>query len=226
MCSCSVTSTCRWCTIIGYTSEVSRSSGSLRPVDSPEVMDRSPRTTRHAYRRRRPLHVMEPPVENIPVLTIQDPLAAAGAVVLDCRPPLLPVSMDISWVDMSAGRHPAVSAGMDVLLHEREPLSSGEDLLGLICPELGVAPLVDPGTDLEDERPTPVGSPSPGIDESVPLSATSGVDLDLLDHSVLTLLASWASRVTVRWGQRPKQAHRVNSNVLASRASMIQNRML
>ena len=49
----------------------------------------------------------------------------------------------------------------------------------MICPELGVAPLVDPGTDLEDERPTPVGSPSPGIDESVPLSATSGVDLEL-----------------------------------------------
>ena len=69
--------------------------------------------------------VMEPPVENIPVLTIQDPLAAAGAVVLDCQPPLLPVSMDISGVDLSVGRLPAVSAGMDVLLHEREPLSSG-----------------------------------------------------------------------------------------------------
>ena len=52
-------------------------------------------------------------------------------------------------------------------------------MIGLICPELGVAPLVDPGTDLEDERPTPVGSPSPGVDKSVPLSATSGVDLEL-----------------------------------------------
>ena len=38
-------------------------------------------------------------MENIPVLTIQDHLAAAGAVVLDCRPPLLLVSMDISGVD-------------------------------------------------------------------------------------------------------------------------------
>ena len=35
-------------------------------------------------------------MQNITVLTVQDPLAAAGAVVLDCRPPLLPVSMDIS----------------------------------------------------------------------------------------------------------------------------------
>ena len=50
----------------------------------------------------------------------------------------------------------------------------------MICPELGVSPLVDPGTDLEDERPTPVGSRSPGIDKSVPLSETSGVDLELV----------------------------------------------
>ena len=70
------------------------------------------------------MRVMEPAIENIPVLTIQDPLAMAGVVVLDCRPPLLPVSMAISGVDLSAGRFPAVSAGVDVLPHEREPLIS------------------------------------------------------------------------------------------------------
>ena len=164
----------------GVVSPDSSSSGSLRPGESPEVVDKSPRTTRRAYRRRRPVRVMDPPVENIPVLTIQDPLAVAGAVVLDCRPPLLPVSMDISGVDLSAGRLPAVSAGVDVLPHEHEPLfSGGGDLVGLICPELGVAPLVDPGTDLEDELPTPVSSPSPDVDKSVPLSTSSGVDLEL-----------------------------------------------
>ena len=36
----------------------------------------------------------------------------------------------------------------------------GGDLLGSICPELGVAPLVDPGTDCEDELPTPAGPPA------------------------------------------------------------------
>ena len=45
---------------------------------------------------------MESPVRNVPLLTVQDPLAEAGTVVLDCRPPLLPVSMDISGVDLSA----------------------------------------------------------------------------------------------------------------------------
>ena len=108
------------------------------------------------------MRVMEPSAENIPVLTIQDPSVAVGAVVLDCRPQLLPMSMDISGVDLSAGRLPAVSAGVDVLPNEREPSFSGGgggDLIGLICPELGFAPLVDPGTDLEDELPTPAGSP-------------------------------------------------------------------
>ena len=76
--------------------------------------------------------VEEPAVVSVPVFTIQDPLAAAGAVVLDCRPPLLPVSMDISGVDLSAGRLPATSAGMDGLLPRREPLSKWGDLLGLI----------------------------------------------------------------------------------------------
>ena len=140
------------------------------------------------------MRVMEPPVVNILVLMIQDPLAVVEAVVLDCRPPLLPVLMDISGVDLSAGRLPAVSAGMDVLLHGREPLSGGGDLLGLICPELGVAPLVDPGTDLEDERPTPVGSPSSAVDESVPLSTTLGVDPEvahaLLDVGVLPAMVT------------------------------------
>ena len=96
----------------------------VQPTDGVVSPDRSCSGSFRAYRWRRPVHVMEPPIVNIPVLTIQDPLAAAGVVVLDCRPPLLPVSMDISGVDLSAGRLPAVSAGMDVLLHKRELLSS------------------------------------------------------------------------------------------------------
>ena len=54
----------------------------------------------------------------------------------------------------------------------------------MICPELGVAPLVDPVTDLEDERPTPVGSLSSAVDECMPLSPTSGVDLEVV-HALL-----------------------------------------
>ena len=172
----------------------SSGSGSLRSGDSPEVVLGPTRTTRRTHRRRRPVRVEEPAVVSVPVLTIQDPLAAVGAVVLDCRPPLLPVSMDIRGVDLSAGRLPAMSAGMDVLLPGREPLSNGGDLLGLICPELGVAPLVDTGTDLEDERPTPVGPPLSAVDECMPLSPTSGVDVEvaraLLEVGVLPAMVT------------------------------------
>ena len=58
-------------------------------------------------------------------------------------------------------------------------VGGGGDLLSLICPELGVSPLVDPGTDVEDERPTPVGSPLLAVDGVVPLSAPSDVDVEL-----------------------------------------------
>ena len=110
---------------VGVVSPDFSSSGSLCPAGSPEVMYSSPRTTRRAFRRRRPVRVMEPPVENILFLMIQDPLAVAVTVVLDCRPPLLPVSMDISGVDLSAIRVPAVLADVDVLPLEREPLLCG-----------------------------------------------------------------------------------------------------
>ena len=85
-------------------------------------------------------------------------MAIAVAVVIDCLPPLLPVSMNISGVDLSEGGLPAIVSG------------------GV---ELGVAPLVDPGTDLGDELLTAVGSPSLAVDKSVPLSMSLGVDLEL-----------------------------------------------
>ena len=40
----------------------------------------------------------------MPRLTEQDPRMAAGAVVFDCRPALLPVSMEVSGIDMLAFR--------------------------------------------------------------------------------------------------------------------------
>ena len=161
---------------VGVVSPDSSSSDSLYPAGSPEVMYRSPRTTRCAFRRRRPVRDMEPPVENIPVLMIQDPLAAAGAVVLDCRPPLLPVSMDISGVDLSPIRGPAVLADVDVL-----PAPSGVDMeLAHVFLEVGVLPaMVTPVGEPEGESAmTPATYPVPPIPElsvvvSDPLEAAS-----------------------------------------------------
>ena len=49
----------------------------------------------------------------------------------------------------------------------------------MICPELGVTPLVDPGTDVEDERPMPAASPVPVVHGVVPLSTQADVDVEL-----------------------------------------------
>ena len=55
----------------------------------------------------------------------------------------------------------------------------GGDLLSLICPELGVAPLVDPGMDLEDELPTPAASPVTVDHGAAPRSTQVELDVDL-----------------------------------------------
>ena len=52
-------------------------------------------------------------------------------------------------------------------------------MLSLICPELGVTPLVDPGTDLEDGLPTTAASPVTADHGAAPLSAQADVDVEL-----------------------------------------------
>ena len=57
-----------------------------------------------------------------------------------------------------------------------------------------MTPLVDPSTDLEDERPTPVGSPVAAIDEGMLLSPTLDADVEvaraLLEMGVLPAMVT------------------------------------
>ena len=87
---------------------------------------------------------------------------AAGAVVFDCRPALLPVSLDVSGIDMLAVRSSIPPAKTDVVPPEHEqPFGGGGGrfawlyLSGVEC----WTPLLDSGTDLEDELPSPDASP-------------------------------------------------------------------
>ena len=70
-------------------------------VESPDVVCASPRLSRRAIGRRRPIRVMESPVRITPRLTVQDQLTVVGAVVLNCHPPLLPGAMNVSGVDLA-----------------------------------------------------------------------------------------------------------------------------
>ena len=181
-------------------SPVSTGPGSVRQVSSAELVWESPRRTRRAKRRMRPVRVMERSVGDLPVLTIQNPSDVQGAVVYDCRPPLLPVSLQLSDIGPLSGLPTVVSASVAVPPWEDGLTISGVGSDGLVVLELGVAPLEGSGTDLEDELPTPDGSPptdtvKPGeviLPEVGP--APRDVDLDvarvLLEVAVLPVMVT------------------------------------
>ena len=70
------------------------------------------------------------------------------------------MSLQLSYIGPLSGQPTVVSASVAVPPWEDGLPISGVSSDGLVIPELGVAPLVDSGTDLEDELPTPDGSPS------------------------------------------------------------------
>ena len=128
-------------------SPVSTGPGSLRQASSADLVRESPRRTRRAKRRMRPVRVMEGSVGDLPILTIQDPSDVQGAMVYDCRPPL-----QLSDIGPLSGQPTVVSGSLAVPPWEDGLRISGVGVL--VVPELGVAPLVDSGMDLEDELPT------------------------------------------------------------------------
>ena len=69
--------------------------------ESPEAVDGYHRPSRRTFARRRIPRVRETPTQIAPRLTELDPLAAAGAMVFDCRPQVLPGAMDVSGTELS-----------------------------------------------------------------------------------------------------------------------------
>ena len=113
----------------------------------------SPKRTRRAKRWIRPVRVMGGSVGDHLILTIQDPSDMQGARVYDCRPPLLPASLQLSDIGPLPARPTVVSASLAVPPWEDGLAISGVGPDVVAFPELGVAPLVDSGKDLEDELP-------------------------------------------------------------------------
>ena len=69
--------------------------------DSPEAVGGYHRLSRCTFARRRIPPFRETPTRFAPCLTELDPLAAAGAMVFDCRPQVLPGAMDVSGIELS-----------------------------------------------------------------------------------------------------------------------------
>ena len=95
-------------------------------------------------------------------MMIQDSSDVQGAIVYDCRPLFLPVSLQLKNIGALPLRPTVVSASLAAPPGEDGMAISGVGPEGIVLPELGVAPLVDSGTDLEDELSTPDDSPSTG----------------------------------------------------------------
>ena len=126
-------------------------------------------------RRRSQGRIQNTATQVAPRLTEQDLRLAAGAMVFDCRPAVLPVSVDVSGIDMRTV-HPAKPPAEPVVAPaEREQQFGGPILFDHIDPELEVIPLLDSGTDCQDELSSPDGSPMV-ISPIVGLSPSQGED--------------------------------------------------
>ena len=73
----------------------------LAMEESPEAVGGYHRPSIRTFARRRIPRVRETPTRIAPRLTELDPLAAAGAMVFDCRPQVLPGAMDVSGTELS-----------------------------------------------------------------------------------------------------------------------------
>ena len=102
---------------------VAQSRGEMRsPVSSGPVLTRhagsaeleleSLRRTRCAKCRMQPIQVLRESVGVLPTLTIQDPSNLQGAIVYDCQPTFLPVSLQFEDIGPLPLRQTVVSASL------------------------------------------------------------------------------------------------------------------
>ena len=133
-------------------SPVPPSSVSARHARSSEVEPESPRKTRRARRRMRPTRVRDEPVCVVsPTMAEQDIPDLTGAIVYDCRPLLLPVSLQLKDIGLLPRTRPVASARLAAPPPEDTMAIGGASPERVAIPELGVTSPDDSGTDLEDE---------------------------------------------------------------------------
>ena len=129
-------------------SPVPTSSVSARHARSSEVEPESPRKTRCARRRMRPTRVRDEPVGvESPTMAVQAIPDLAGAIIYDCRPPLLPVSLRLKDIGLLPRARPVASTSLAAPPPEDTMVIGGASPEGVAIPELGVAPPGDSGTD-------------------------------------------------------------------------------
>ena len=143
---------------------------------------------------------MSEAVDDGPLLTVQNPADVVGETVIDCRPSVLPVSIPLSALSPRTVDNAREIRGFN------PPQETGQSIIDMDTNEITINRIVgfqwdEPGTDVEDELPTPTSSPVQNVAPVIPPTETAdlldrgdGFDLDLvkvlLEISVMPALIS------------------------------------
>ena len=156
-------------------SPVPASWGSTRNVHPCDVETGPPRKTRCIHGRKRKTRVRDVPV-CVPssVTSVQDVQELAGAVVYDCRPPVLPVPIQLRGLRRPSVVRPAASSSLAAPPAEEALGSRGSVPERAATPGFAAVSSDDPGTDLEDDllhvSPLPtIILPLPDSDTALPV---------------------------------------------------------
>ena len=141
---------------------------------------------------------MSEAVDDGPLLTVQNPADMVGETVIDCRPSVLPVSIPLSVLSPRTVDNAKEISGFN------PPQETGQSIIDMDTNEITINRIVgfqwdEPGTDVEDELPTPTSSLVQNVTPVIPPMETAdlldrgdGFDLDLakvlLDISVMPAL--------------------------------------
>ena len=111
-------------------------------------------------------------VDDEPFLIMQNPADVVGETVIDCRPSVLPVSIPLS------GLSPATISEARECVSYRPSEETGKSIMDMDTNEITINRIVgfewdEAGTDLEDEMPTPVSSPTQIVVPVIPPAGTA-----------------------------------------------------
>ena len=167
----------------------------------------TPKSVRRPHRLSQPRRLFPETVVKGPILMEQNPAEMIGETVIDCRPSLLPVSIPLS------GLSPETISGVRNCVSYQPSEETGQSIMNMDTSEITINQIVgfvwdEEGTDVEDEMPTPVSSPTQIVVPAIPPAGTAdpfgrgdGFDLELAkvicDVSVLPSLVSPLQEVEV-----------------------------
>ena len=124
------------------------------------------------HRSSRPRRRISEAVDDGPLLTVQNPADMIRETVIDCRPSVLPVSIPLTALS------PIPVADARGISSFKPSQETGQSIMDMDTSEITINRIVgfqwdDPGTDVEDEMPTPALSPVQNVAPVIPPTGTA-----------------------------------------------------